>query len=407
MKGLKLFSILCALVMIFIVPTSVFAADTEKTETLPELGITPDSPFYFMDKWGKQIAMVFTFNAENKARKALQYADERMAEIEAMMNQSKVKEATEASNEYQYCIQSAVQQMEQAKSKGEAVAEKMALMTEKHLETANRLSDNAAQDARALMTQTREQTKTCQESALANIAQVNPEKAIQLNIQLMERQLSRIQVESENPEAADLQQRLEEFNCQRNLGAEISEIARGLGKETAVDQLVSQATAHHLEVLAQVQERVQGEAREAVGSAIQNCIQNQELLVNRLQEQNQLGPVPQEIPMQNNVQNRVEQSNLNMTETGSQIQAGPNNTSNTATQTSIQNHTQTQTDQGTQGAVGTTETQTQTRTQTQIENQTQTQTNTQSGQITQNTSESGTSSTAGNNSQSSGSGQAR
>jgi hypothetical protein len=351
MKRIKIFSIILAMVMLFSIPTGVFAAEGTEAETLPDPGTTPDSPFYFMDKWGKQIAMAFTFGAENKAQRALTYADERMAEIEAMMAQNKFKEATAAGNEYQYCIQTATKSMEQAKSEGLNVGERMALMAEKHLEVANRLSENASQEAQAVMTQTRERAMTCQETALKHMAQGDPGKAARVNLQLMERQLNRIRTQAEEAGGEAVQRRLEEYNRLGNLGEEISQIAKGLGKETNVDQLVGMATANHLEVLAQVQQRVEGGAQEAVQATIMNCIQNHEQLVTRLQEQNQLGSVPEETPipnmLQNMVQNRIEQST--QTQTGTQTQAGQGEQgTGTATQTQTQNTSQTQTSQGTQ-----------------------------------------------------------
>ena len=53
-------------------------------EELPNPGITPDSPFYFLDNWGKNIGLFFAFGPEAKARKALEYAEERLAEAQAM-----------------------------------------------------------------------------------------------------------------------------------------------------------------------------------------------------------------------------------------------------------------------------------------------------------------------------------
>ena len=143
----------------------------------------------------------------------------------------------------------------------------------------------------------------------------------------MERQLNRIRVQAEEPEAKGLQARLEVYNRLGNLGDEISQIAKVLGEETTVDQLVGQATAHHLEVLAEVHQRMQGEAQQAVEATIQNRIQTHERVVTRLQAQNQLGQVPEEAPIPNTFQNRTGQS-----------------TQGTDTSTA----TQTQTSQGTQ-----------------------------------------------------------
>jgi len=283
-------------------------AYAQEAEALPDPGIMPDSPFYFVDKWGKQISLIFTFNAENKVQKALKYADERMAEIDAMIARNKIKEATQAANEYQNCLGIATQNMERARLKGVDVSEKVVLMAEKHLGFLSDSTDNATEDARMVLTQTRERAITCQETALKNMAQGDPEKAAQFNLQLMESLLNRIRVQAEGPEAEGLQASLEAYNRLGNLGEEISQIAKGLGKETTVDQLVGQATAHHLEVLAGVQQRVQGQARQAVEDAIQNRIQTHERVVTRLQAQNQLGQVPEEAPIPNTISGQMGQA---------------------------------------------------------------------------------------------------
>jgi hypothetical protein len=160
---------------------------------------------------------------------------------------------------------------------------------------------------------------TCQETALKNMAQGDPEKAARLNLQLMERQLNRIRTRAEEGKEEAVRARVEAYNRLGNLGQEISQFARGLGQETSVDQLVGMATAHHLEVLAQVQERVQGRTQEAVQAAVENCIQNHERLVTRLQERNQVGNVPEELPNANMYKNRA----------GQQSTQGTSSTANT------------------------------------------------------------------------------
>lgn len=295
MKKFLMVSIIAILALTFCFSGVVYAQEAEAT--LPDPGTTPDSPFYFMDKWGKQISLFFTFNAGDKAQKALRYADERMAEIDVMMAQNKIKEADRAANEYQNCLETATQNMGKARLKGVDVSEKVALMAEKHLGYLCDNTENATEDARMLMIQTRERAMTCQETALKNMAQGDPEKAAHFNLQLMERHLNQIRVQSEDPETEGLQARLEVYNRLGNLGAEISQIAKGLGEDTTVDQMVGLATAHHLEILAEVQQRVQGEAQQAVEAAIQNRVQNHEQVVTRLQARNQLGQVPAEAPM--------------------------------------------------------------------------------------------------------------
>ncbi|MBI5401027.1 MAG: hypothetical protein HZB12_02855 [Candidatus Yonathbacteria bacterium] len=47
-------------------------------------GIKPRSFFYFLDTTFENVGLFFTFGSEGKAKKALEYADERLAEIEAV-----------------------------------------------------------------------------------------------------------------------------------------------------------------------------------------------------------------------------------------------------------------------------------------------------------------------------------
>ena len=203
MKKLFMVPTAVALVLMFCFSGVVYAQDAEAT--LPDPGTTPDSPFYFMDNWGKQISLMFTFNAEAKTQKALRYADERMAEIDAMMAQNKIKEATKAANGYQNFLEVANKYMGQVRLKGGDISEEVALMAEKHLGYLCDNTESAMEDALMLMAQTRERAMTCQETALKNMAQGNPEKAAQFNLQLMERHLNRIRVQAEEPETVGLQ----------------------------------------------------------------------------------------------------------------------------------------------------------------------------------------------------------
>jgi hypothetical protein len=316
MRRLFVVPIIAALALTFCFGGVAYAQEAEAT--LPDPGTTPDSPFYFMDKWGKSLSLAFTFSAQNKVEKALRYADERMAEIDAMMARNKIKEATRAANEYQNCLGIATKNMEQARPNGADVSEKVVLMAEKHLGYLSDCTDNATQEARMLMIQTRERAMTCQETALKNMAQGDPEKAARFNLQLMEGQLNRLGVQAEEAKGEAVRARLEVYNRLGNLGEEISQIAKRLGEETTVDQLVGMATAHHLEILAEVQQRVQGEAQQAVQAAIQNCVQNHEQVVTRLRARNQLGQVPEEVPMPNAFQYRAGQSTQTQTSQGTQ-----------------------------------------------------------------------------------------
>ena len=85
------------LINILVITAVLFSGTAyAQDEELPDSGITPDSPFYFLDNWGKSVGMFFTFGPEAKARKALEYAEERLAETLVMAAENRVKEMTQA-----------------------------------------------------------------------------------------------------------------------------------------------------------------------------------------------------------------------------------------------------------------------------------------------------------------------
>lgn len=94
---MKVISLLITLVFLFSLGTGVLSQETE----LPKPGLTPDSPFYFLDILGEKIGLFFTFGAEKKAEKAMQYAGEKLAEVKAMAEANKVEALKKASQKYQ------------------------------------------------------------------------------------------------------------------------------------------------------------------------------------------------------------------------------------------------------------------------------------------------------------------
>ena len=53
--------------------------------TLPSAGLTPESPFYFLDRLGEALQEFFTFNPEAKAHLQITFAAERVAEIKVIL----------------------------------------------------------------------------------------------------------------------------------------------------------------------------------------------------------------------------------------------------------------------------------------------------------------------------------
>ncbi|BCX15823.1 MAG: hypothetical protein KatS3mg098_052 [Candidatus Parcubacteria bacterium] len=82
MNKIKLFAI-----SLFALPLLVFA---QNQTNLPSAGLTPESPFYFLDRLGEALQRFFTFNPESQARLEISFAKERIAEIKLVLEKKGV-----------------------------------------------------------------------------------------------------------------------------------------------------------------------------------------------------------------------------------------------------------------------------------------------------------------------------
>ena len=69
-------------ISLLFIPFLVFA---QNQTGLPNAGLTPESPFYFLDKFGETLREFFTFNPEGKARLQIVFAAERVAEVKVIL----------------------------------------------------------------------------------------------------------------------------------------------------------------------------------------------------------------------------------------------------------------------------------------------------------------------------------
>ncbi len=113
-------------------------------EPLPDAGLTPDSPFYFVKAWREQIQTFLTFGAENKARQFLHLAEVRLAEYKKMAEAGTDELARKTLDKYNAHLDRALEKIsELKKDKKDAseVEEKVSEARMKHLEV---LKENLA-----------------------------------------------------------------------------------------------------------------------------------------------------------------------------------------------------------------------------------------------------------------------
>lgn len=297
-----------------LVSTPVYAQD----EPLPDPGIMPDSPFYFLDNFGKNLGLLFAFGPDAKAKKALEYAEERLAEAQAMATQNKSRGLEVAAAGYDKFLLMASAKAEEARQQGipEDLSERVALATSKHLSVLDTVADAfpeaVPEQARQAISHAKDAAMKGTENALKGVAQENPGRAAEIAMNAVEARLNRAKGKASANNTEEAEEALNEAEKLFEFGVEISEIAKGLGKgETDVEELIAKATSVHLAVLAEVHEKVPEQARAAIQDAIANTMVSRERALLALEEKGALGNIPQDVPeiegLQEQVMERVQE----------------------------------------------------------------------------------------------------
>jgi hypothetical protein len=95
-KTIKLLLILIIVCVPFFLVTDV-SAETEETQTsAQELGVSnptllPNNPFYFLKEWGRGIQSFFTFGSLKKAELQQKFSNERLVELEKLVENGTIK----------------------------------------------------------------------------------------------------------------------------------------------------------------------------------------------------------------------------------------------------------------------------------------------------------------------------
>jgi hypothetical protein len=306
--------------------TAVFAQENQGEEIqLPDPGILPDSPFYVFDNLGKSMGLFFTTGPEAKAQKALQYAEERLAEALAMAAKNNSQGLEKATNGYDKFATIAAEKIEEATQKG--VADDFELppeiLSSKHLAVLDGVAESfpeaVPQQARQAISRAREASMKGAESALKGLAQDNPEKAAEIAMNAAGERANRAKAKAEENDVEEVEEAVGEAEKLFEFGTEISAIAKGIGKgETTVDQLIARATAVHLDVLVEIYQKVPEQAKSAIEDAMTKAVTTRENVVKRLKGAGALGNIPEELPVPREIPDSVKEqlSNIGPGSTG-------------------------------------------------------------------------------------------
>ncbi|MBL7084204.1 MAG: hypothetical protein ISS41_11345 [Candidatus Aminicenantes bacterium] len=143
-------TILIAIFLSLLFGTGVLAQETE----LPDPGLTPDSPFYFLETIAEGIGTFFTFGDLKKAERYALLAAERLAEVQAVVEKGKPELAEKTLERYRMQLNNSIARAEKAMNKGKDFEEVMEVVsrvgqaTSKHLEVLAEVYEKVPEQAK-------------------------------------------------------------------------------------------------------------------------------------------------------------------------------------------------------------------------------------------------------------------
>lgn len=267
---------------------------------LPDPGLTPDHPFYFLERIFEEIGTFFTFGDLKKAERMAKLAQERMAEAKACAEKGKPEAMKKALAHHAKHLEKARLRTEKAKARGlkvEKVSRIVAEATSKHLAVLDEVLERVPEVARDAILKAKEVSITGHQHALKFLAGEHPEKAMELHLQAVKHRLERARKKIATGEVEKVKEAIGEFEKLRKFGEEISTVAKEAGLDvTKVEQLVGKATSIHLEVLGEVYEKVPEEAKEAIERAMEVSARGHHRAVEALKKMKALEGISEEIP---------------------------------------------------------------------------------------------------------------
>jgi hypothetical protein len=144
--------------------------------------------------------------------------------------------------------------------------------------------------------------------ALAALAKNNTVGATEMNIAAMEGRLNRVGARVGDVAAVEIA--LQQFEAMSEFGDEISQIAHDVGLNvTQVEELVAEATSRHLEVLAEVYDKVPEQAQAAIEGVMSRMMIRHQRRIQALEQSGGKVPPSPAIPekIQERLQERLQQ----------------------------------------------------------------------------------------------------
>lgn len=250
-----------------------------QNEAFSDAGLTPDSPFYFLEIIAEKIGNLFTFGDKAKAERMIALMEERMAEAQKMLNEKKIEPAKKAFGRYQEHFQEFEKRLEKMAKEGESfddVVEKVALATEKHIAVLEKVYEKVPNEAKNAILNAMGISLRGQEKALFILNQRNSEKALKIQLRIMDQRIERVKLRTENKNLVAAKEAFKNYERGKKrvefFLKSVKKTEKDPEKIKKLEKLVLEKTAKHIEVLFEVYKKAPDQAKAGVLRAIENSI---------------------------------------------------------------------------------------------------------------------------------------
>lgn len=238
------------IILLLFAPLFVSAQES----ALPNAGITPESPFYFIDRWGEAVREFLTLNPESRARLHVAFAAERVSEIKIILKTKGVdaKGLEVAQSRLQEHLADASKIVINLKAEGKNVVELEEELENRFDHSKAALEQAFEEEERVLETQEDELEQKIKEARrVGDTAQV---EALIQQLGQVKAQLELLEIKEEDAEEA-LEQEEERLEEEMELIEEQKERARGAEEEQ--EERNSKKAERELEQLEKELDRVE------------------------------------------------------------------------------------------------------------------------------------------------------
>lgn len=154
-------------------------ASAQTNSVLPDAGILPSSPFFFLERFFEGVGNFFTFGDKNKADRYLTLAEERLAEAQVLSEQGD-EAAKEALTMYKDRLEKALQRSEKAVDS--EIAAKITKATSKHFEILEGVREKALDFSQEAVEEAFSVAEKVHFDVLSNLSELDPSLGIDVGL---------------------------------------------------------------------------------------------------------------------------------------------------------------------------------------------------------------------------------